>query len=226
MLADLIKQYPAVALAVLIIIIILVAIIIIQGRSIDLPWLKIGSKAPKKTEIIQSKKQTPPQTQTQNVHVYASPPFTEEQIDDVARRVAAQIPKFQSEIANDPDLLYHPPSLLPRIIYLHATIHDFTNKLRNIVVNEGGGWAGISMAGFGNFFDKAVNFNLLPKALITQISDFYIYVQVYTNADNISDRVFLDIQYLATNIIRGLDDVIANMPRKYLPDKPDNNALG
>ena len=218
MLIELAKQYPTISIIVLIVIIILVGIIVFQGRSIKLPWLEIGSKNSKKPESEKTERgQNQKQNQTQNVQIYTGPAFTKEQMEEVSQRVFERIQAIQKEAMQKPDLLYNPPKLSPRIIYIYTARYDFKNKLAEIVENFGGGWAGISLAGFDSFFDKASTFQLIPDDLVNQINDFNIYVQQFIESGDVPDEPFAEIQLMAANISKGLDDEITHMVRNQPP---------
>ncbi len=212
-LLSLLDKYPWLIYVVLVIfsvLLILFIIGVIQGREVSIYPPKIGSKVKKsdqsknptyKPSVTQS------QQQTQNVNIYQS--MTQEQIDEVASRIAEKVIVIRKEVNNQPPkFLYQPSELSDSLKYIYSARHEIERKVRNLVLTYGGEWAGHSMASFDTYLRYAKNGNVISKELHQEISDFYImYTQPMINFEGVSDEQLLEVQYLATHINKQLDAI-------------------
>ncbi len=132
--------------------------------------------------------------------------LTDSQEEKLIQRVVEKVQTIQEQTkTKSPTVLYQPPSLSERLVYLYAVRQDIENSIRQIVFHMGGGWPGSSSASFGAYFEIASSYKLISENLVNEINDFYYYTQSILNAGDLSDYQFLQVQYLAANIHLQLD---------------------
>lgn len=212
------KQYPFVLYVLIIFAVVVIVIALVnlkQGRSFTSPIFGFGGKEEKKQGAIpqgqQPAIQQAPSVQQspsiQNIINAGTLSLSDEQKDDIANRVAEKVRVIRRDVDYQPaNVLYRPPNLPERIAYIYAARHDIAAKVRNIVLNPGGAWAGHSMADFNTFIDLARTHSLISRELAQEISEFYYFTQISLNQSNVdSDEQFLEIQYLALDISRRLE---------------------
>lgn len=223
---ELITQYPVFFSIIGIVLLGLLAIIVFQGRTIKTPWFELGPREHKKiVPEIQNQAQptaishipsiSPEIHQSPTININTEPlKLSAQQVDDIAIRISERIQEIKSEIKTKPsDLLYQPPEIPERIIYILSVKYTIDVKIMNIVLETGGHWAGSTMAGFDTFLDLAYGQKLITEGLAQEYSDFFYYTQPLLldgNANN--NEVFLQVQYLALHLNRNLDSVLANIP--------------
>ncbi|MEW5828758.1 MAG: hypothetical protein AB1846_07695 [Chloroflexota bacterium] len=147
--------------------------------------------------------------QEQSVHVnIPGPTLTEEQIEMLLERITKKAQEIQGSSKNISGILYHPPKLSDRHYYLFEAKKDVEDKVGAIVVTYGGGWAGVSLASYETFFEMAVTHNLIPEKLASDLNDFNLFVHFQMGNKIIDDQMFLEAQYLASNISQQLEWIL------------------
>ncbi len=139
---------------------------IIQGRGISLWGLKIDPKITPTTS-------------------------TEIDMDGLAERISEKLSK--EKFPKD-QLRYSPPELSEQQTYIYSARQDIRDKISDIVMSHGGGWAGVSMASFGTFFELAKDHKLITERLAGDINEFMMYTRTLLNEDPISESGYKNVQ--------------------------------
>ncbi len=212
---QLVEKHPWIlSVAVIVIAIILIIFIVSaiyavkQGRTITTPLFKIGSK-----EINSPPNQASTQTQSAIIQNIITPGlFMDSNIDEIIARITGQFSDMLTKGELKATVLFKPPELPNRIGYLYSLRHYIGYMISQIVQNWGGGWPGVSMADFYTFFNLAIENKLISEDLRAKVNDFWQYSQVLLNSNQVPDEVFLDMQYLGSDICRQLESTLQRIP--------------
>ncbi len=131
-------------------------------------------------------------------------------MDRIAGMFAERMREVEQEHESEPvDFPYDPPDLPAIVIRFFKIKAHIENKLRNIVLSHGGGWAGSSLADGEVFFELASNNNYISKELADRISLLYWEMRPYMGGHAPLDDTAYQIDYLATVIIEELERIEA-----------------
>ncbi len=185
---------------------VLLVIGFIQGRKISTPFGTIGGNKLDSTEDkVDSQGQIVSQSNFQQNTMYITTFFSDQQMDDVANRVAKKVAVIQENYPNiSPHVLNQHPPISERIYYILAARYEIERRIRDLVLDYGGGWAGSSWASFEDYFSLAKSSDIITKELAKEINDFYLYTQAHINSGRVPDQEFLVIQFLFLDIKRSL----------------------
>lgn len=137
--------------------------------------------------------------------------ITDEQLDDVSHRLAKRADEIKRETGNkEPWVSYRPAELPETTIEIFKAQTDIDNHLRRIVLEDGDGWAGSSLASGGQFFDIAQQFKLIDQKTIEDIQTFYASSIPYLYGIPMPDEQFKELGHLTFRIISDLERVIKN----------------
>lgn len=197
-------KYPW--LLIIMVVIILGGVFLISKRNdITTPWFKISPSNSKehKSEPNQS-------VVVQNVITPSVSKFSDEELEDVGERMARYVLDIQAKTTTHEKPLFDPPKIPERIAYYYNVWNYIETLIRHIVLSWGGPWAGHSLADFSVYFDLAITQNLISDELKAKIQDFQLYAQPFINNNSITDKGFLDIQYLSSDICEQLNGILAS----------------
>ena len=120
-------------------------------------------------------------------------PTTSNNIDmeGLAERISEKLSK---EKFSKDRLRYSPPELSEQQAYIYSARQDIGEKISDIVLSFGGGWAGVSMANFDTFFDMAKDHKLISEKLAEDINEFMVYTTTLLNEDFISESGYNNVK--------------------------------
>lgn len=204
---DFLQNNPVVLYILLgsfVLLVIVVAIQIFRGREFISKWFSVNTK----TETPNPVNEVVPVSATfTNIVNTSGSVLPQEQLNLLASIIAE---KTRGPNTTSVTPLFKPPELPERVAYILAARRQIEGKVSGIVFEWGGGWMGMSMVPFDSFWDKVTSFHLIPEKLEQDIMEFFVFVEPYLSFRQITDDVFLDIQYLASHINSDLDMVLAN----------------
>lgn len=88
-----------------------------------------------------------------------------------------------------------------RVLYLIRSRREIELKIRELLLETGGGWAGCSMASTDTYIEYLQNSGILDKDSLQKIYDFYFFSNVFVYGNDIDDDSFLTAQYMIRELI-------------------------
>ncbi len=187
----LLEQYPFLIWVVLILALIAVPLIIAlvvsalkQGRELKTPIISLGPRIPHPLAI------------------------GDDEIEEIVQRVRTELEEYRQEEgitkeALSPDLPHFPE----HTIDLFKMDLLISRKIRDIVLDWGGPWAGASWASFETFSKLAQSHELVSESILRDIGEFKWIINPGIFGDEIGESQFNDAKQLAGKILRELDEI-------------------
>ena len=92
-----------------------------------------------------------------------------------------------------------------RILYLIRSRREIELKIRELLLEKGGGWAGCSMASTDTYIEYLQNSGILDKDSLQKIYDFYFFSNVFVYGNDIDDDSYLTALYMVRELINLLE---------------------
>jgi len=185
--------------AILLILIILIITAILQGRKFSIAGFEFGPKE------VKASTPTPPVSLVNNIYTGESEKLSEEAYEEIYQRVSTRWEKdHQKEIIETTQQIRFHPEPSEETIELFKIQYAIENRIREFVLPQLDGWAGISLTPAGSFLQLGITQGIISKQLSEEIASFYTELAPGTYSEHIPKESFARIQIIALDIMRQL----------------------
>jgi len=156
----------------------------------------------------------PRPTTTTATPVLPSPSYlSEEDMQEIVKRVKKELDEYRAEEGITAEMLEPSLAALPeRTINLFKMKVSIGRKIRELVLERMGGWAGSSMASLETFLNLAYEHHLISEGLAEDIQQFDRLIIPGIYGDFISTEQYFQASQLAGKILRQLDKLLSMVP--------------
>ena len=114
--------------------------------------------------------------------------------------------------------LFQLPGISDRIAYILQARREIELRIRQLLLDTGGGWAGSSMAGTDTYLEYLHNGGLITDETFNRINDLFFFTTPILYGSEVSDDIYLTVQYLVRELIEELDQIY----HQNVPQSSDN----
>ena len=103
--------------------------------------------------------------------------------------------------------LFQLPPMSEKITYILQARREIELRIRDILLDTGGGWAGSSMTSTGKYLELLHMDGIITDETLSHINEFYFFTTPILYSSDVDDDSFLTVQYIARELIAELDRI-------------------